>query len=148
MQTLSNRLREVPGTATLLGWLGLLPFLALPLLIAGMPEYRALCQTLLADYAFGILCFLLGIWWGIGVMRGEPRPLLLSNLLFLVLLAARTLLQNAPFMVIAATLFIAIIVLEHSLAVFQRQPAYYARMRIQLSLVAAVSLLTVAFVLH
>ncbi len=145
MQTLAPRLSEVPGTARLLGWLGLLPFCALPLVIGALPEFRGLSGGLLSDYAFGILCFLLGIWWGIGVMRGEPRPLLMSNLLFLVLLAARTLLQPAPFMLIAATLFIALVVLERSMAVFQRQPRYYAAMRMQLSLVAAVSLLISAF---
>ena len=72
---------RLPTTARLLGWSGLLPFCALPLLMLIAPGYSAWAGTLLAHYAFGILCFLLGIWWGIGVMRGEPAVLVYSNAL-------------------------------------------------------------------
>ncbi len=132
---------DVPTTARLLGWSGLVPFCALPLLMLWLPEYAAIAGDVLGYYAFGILCFLLGIWWGIGVMRGEPRVLLYSNGLFLVLFTARALLGLAGFMLVAALLFIALLLLERTLPVFRRQPRYYALMRSQLSIVAAASLL-------
>ena len=132
---------DVPTTARLLGWSGLIPFCALPLVMLWLPDHAALAGDVLGYYAFGILCFLLGIWWGIGVMRGEPGVLLYSNGLFLVLLTARALLGLAGFMLVAALLFIAVLLLERTLPVFQRQPRYYAIMRSQLSLVAAASLL-------
>ena len=132
---------DVPTTARLLGWSGLIPFCALPLAMLWLPEHAATAGEVLGYYAFGILCFLLGIWWGIGVMRGEPGVLLYSNGLFLVLFTARALLGLSGFMLVAALLFIAVLLLERILPVFQRQPRYYAIMRSQLSLVAAASLL-------
>lgn len=137
--------RGVPLTARWLGWAGLLPFVALAAATSLAPAMAVTAATLLADYAFGILCFLLGIWWGIGVMRADPAPLLWSNALFIVLFFARAMLHGAAFMVIAAVLFIVLLVLEHRLPVFRRQPAYYAALRSRLSLVAAAALLVGAW---
>ena len=106
-----------------------------------LPDHAATAGSVLGYYAFGILCFLLGVWWGIGVMRGEPRILLYSNGLFLVLFTGKALLGLSGFMLLAALLFIAVLLLERKLPVFQRQPRYYAIMRSQLSVVAAASLL-------
>lgn len=131
---------DVPSTARLLGWAGLLPFCLLPLVMLWQPDSTAVAGQLLSLYAFGILCFLLGIWWGIGVMRKAPLPLIYSNALFLVLLVTRVLADDRRFMPVAALLFVVLILMERSLAVFQRQPVYYATLRRRLSLVAALSL--------
>lgn len=136
---------RVPPTARLLGWAGLLPFLALaatPLLV---PATAATAAILLSHYAFGILCFLLGTWWGIGVMRGDVQPLLWSNGLFIALFIARSALQGASFMLAAALLFLVLLTVERRLAAFAAQPVYYAALRIRLSVVAAASLLLAAW---
>jgi hypothetical protein len=125
----------------MLGWAGLLPFIALALAMLLLPGMAATAADLLSHYAFGILCFLLGTWWGIGVMRPDPAPLLWSNALFIALFFARSLLQGAPFMVVAALLFLVLLLVERRLSAFRRQPAYYATLRARLSLVAAASLL-------
>lgn len=131
----------VPLTARLLGWAGLLPFVALAAGMLFIPAVAHIAATLLAGYAFGILCFLLGIWWGIGVMRGDPAPLLWSNGLFIALFFAWAVLHGPPFMVVAGLLFLVLLALERRLSVFKPQPAYYAALRARLSVVAAASLL-------
>jgi hypothetical protein len=133
--------RGVPFSARLLGWAGLLPFLALSIGMLLLPAEASIAAGLLAHYAFGILCFLLGTWWGIGVMRPDPSPLLWSNALFVVLFFARALLHGAYFMVAAALLFVLLLLLERRLPAFRRQPAYYVALRTRLSLVAAAALM-------
>ncbi len=135
----------VPLAARLLGWAGLLPFVALAGGMWLVPAMAVTAADLLADYSFGILCFLLGVWWGIGVMRGEAAPLAWSNALFVALFFARATLHGATFMIICALLFVVLLVLEPRLAAFQRQPAYYITLRTRLSLVAAASLLVGAW---
>jgi hypothetical protein len=132
---------RVPFTARVLGWGGLLPFIALALGMLLLPGIAAAAANLLSHYAFGILCFLLGTWWGIGVMRPDPAPLVWSNAVFIALFLARAMLHGAPFMVVAALLFVVLLLVERRLPAFSRQPAYYATLRARLSLVAAASLL-------
>lgn len=139
--TLPARTGGVPFAARLLGWAGLLPFLALSLGMLLLPAEASTAANLLAHYAFGILCFLLGTWWGIGVMRPDPSPLLWSNALFVALFLARAVLHDAYFMLAAALLFVVLLLLERRLAAFRRQPAYYVTLRTRLSLVAAATLM-------
>ena len=140
-----DRYSGVPITARALGWAGLLPFIALAAAMLLLPAMAAPAADLLAHYAFGILCFLLGTWWGIGVMRPDPAPLLWSNGLFIALFVARAMLQGAPFLVISALLFVVVLLVARHLPAFRRQPAYYRALRARLSLVAATALLLAAW---
>lgn len=115
--------------------------MALAATISLSPPVAAIAALLLADYAFGILCFLLGIWWGIGLMRGDSVPIVWSNILFIVLFVARATLDRTPFMLTEALLFVALLALERWLPAFRRQPPYYAALRTRLSLVACAALL-------
>ena len=124
-----------------LGWGGLLPFLVLPTLLALDPVRRTLWESALAAYSLGILCFLLGTWWGLALVRRYSSALLLSNTLFLLAFFSFLLLPLRPYLIIAATLFITLILIERKHPLFQLQPAYYSQLRLMLSVTASVALL-------
>ncbi|WP_188109717.1 DUF3429 domain-containing protein [Pseudohalioglobus sediminis] len=135
---------SVPATATWLGRAGLAPFLALP---AGMLVDSArltLWSNLLSAYAFGILTFLLGAWWGIALLKRYTSVLVLSNVLFLLLLSAFVLMPAGSFFLAAATCFFVVLWTERRHALFAPQPDYYARLRLQLSSVASAALIIAA----
>tara|TARA_R110002110_G_C13470525_1_gene720939 strand:+ start:53066 stop:53494 length:429 start_codon:yes stop_codon:yes gene_type:complete len=134
----------VPKTATWLGRAGLLPFLALPLLIVIDLHHRQLWENALAAYTLAIICFLLGAWWGLALIRRYPLALVLSNVLLLVLFFSYLLLSMQIYFLIAAALFISILVIERRYDLFRLQPAYYSRLRLHLSLAASLALVVVA----
>ena len=131
----------VQSTARWLGWGGLLPFLGLPTLLALVPFRRTLWESALATYSLGILCFLLGTWWGLALVRRYSSALLLSNALFLMAFFSFLLLPLRPYLVIAATLFITLILVERKHPLFQLQPDYYSQLRLMLSVTASIALL-------
>lgn len=125
----------------ILGYLGLIPFVVLgvwPWIFAGQSDWVA---RALALYAFGILCFLLGSWWGIALLRNDANVSILSNLVFLVAAAGAVLLPPPVWFLLAAFLFLLLLVMERRLMIFNRQPVYYAKLRLHLSLAASASLL-------
>lgn len=131
---------ELPAVATWLGRLGLIPFLALAVGITlGGRQQDVLLQAL-AVYSFGILCFLLGAWWGLALIRRYASALLLSNALFLLVFFSYLGMPQRAYLVTAAILFLALILAERRHPLFRPQPAYYARMRAQLSATAALTL--------
>jgi hypothetical protein len=133
-----------PATATWLGRAGLLPFCLLPLLLIVSPRHETLCLKLLANYSLAILCFLPGAWWGMGLIRRQSQPLLLSNALVVLAFFARSFLSDQYFLLVAVALFVAILAYERRHPMFKPQPAYYARLRIQLTGVACAGLLLAA----
>lgn len=135
----------LPTVATLLGRAGLLPFVAAPLALATLgEEHRALVSGLLADYAFGIIAFLPGIWWGLALVRRRAPVLLMSNAIFLGALAGKWILPDGKFLPFAAALLGLMLLVERSHTLFRPQPAYYARLRIELTVVAGLALLVSA----
>ena len=134
----------LPATATWLGRAGLLPFCLLPLLLVIAPRHETLWVELLANYSLAILCFLPGVWWGLGLIRRQPQPLLLGNALVVLAFFARSLLGEAHFLLTAVALFLLLLAYERRHPLFKPQPAYYARMRLQLTSVACVGLLLAA----
>lgn len=127
-----------------LGRLGLIPFVALAAAVVLDPHHRSLFATALAGYSFGILAFLLGSWWGLALVRRQPRALLASNLFFLLTFFAYLLLPTRAYLFAGAGIFLALLLVEHSHPLFRPQPAYYARLRIQLSFIAALAMLLCA----
>ena len=118
-----------------------MPFLALPTLLALDPFRRTLWQSALATYSLGILCFLLGTWWGLALVRRYSSALLLSNALFLMAFFSFLLLPLRPYLVIAAALFITLILVERKHPLFQLQPYYFSQLRLMLSVTASIALL-------
>jgi hypothetical protein len=119
----------------------LLPFLTLPTLLALDPLRRTLWETALATYSLGIICFLLGAWWGLALVRRYSSALLLSNALFLVAFFGFLLLPLRPYLVSAAMLFITLILIERKHPLFHLQPDYYRQLRLMLSVTASVALI-------
>lgn len=124
-----------------LGYMGVIPFLVLGFWPWGYPNHAELATRVLAAYAFGIICFLLGSWWGIALLRKDAGINILSNIVFIAGAAAMIFLPPPLWLLMAAILFLLLIAVERSLAMFKPQPAYYARLRLTLSLAASVGLL-------
>lgn len=98
----------------------------------------------LAAYSFGILCFLLGSWWGLGLARQNTSAIILSNGLFLVAFFGFVLLAASHYLTLAAVLFLLLVAVERRHILFRPQPRYYARLRAALSITATISLLATA----
>ena len=125
----------------ILGYLGLIPFLGLgiwPWIFTSHSEWVA---RTLALYAFGILCFLLGSWWGIALLRNDANISVISNLVFLVAAAGVLLLPPPVWFLLATFLFLLLMIMERRLMIFKPQPVYYAKLRLNLSLAASAGLL-------
>ena len=134
----------VPGTATLLGLAGLIPFFIAPIALWLDARHTALYAELLANYALAIICFLVGIWWGLALIRRSASALIISNAVVLVAFASRSLLTYPPFFGVCAALFVFTVMLERRHRLFKPQPTYYARLRLGLSAVAAIMLTSAA----
>ncbi len=134
----------VPPVATWLGRAGLLPFIAAPIAMAVYPEQLQFAGRVLSVYALSILCFLVGVWWGLGLIRREASALVLSNAVVIVAFFGHIGLPDQGFLFLCALLFPATILMERSHRLFRPQPPYYARLRAQLTAVATLSLLLAA----
>ena len=135
---------RVSAVARALGWAGLIPFVALPLLMFWLPGASTLWAAALANYALAISCFLPGAWWGLSLIRRSASALVMSNVLVIVAFAGRTLLDTREFFVLAALLLAATLVFERRHPLFSPQPRYYARLRLALTTVACIGLLAAA----
>ncbi len=131
---------ELPTVATWLARSGLLPFITLPFLIAFDLTRATLWIELLRSYSLGILCFLLGAWWGLALIRRHTSALWLSNALFLVNFFGYLILPANGYLVLAAMLFVALVVIEKRHPLFHLQPPYYAHLRLMLSATASLAL--------
>jgi hypothetical protein len=120
-----------------LGYAGLLPFI----LLAIATGYTGSDWSLkpMSAYSFGILVFLLGSWWGIGLLRHNIPALCLSNGLFLIALVVFVWLPGKSWLAISSALFVTVYIVEGKLAAFTRQPVYYRRLRLHLTLGVAVT---------
>ena len=138
---------KTPLYTTWLGRAGLLPFIGLLAALYLDAQHQQLWARSLSTYTLAIICFLVGAWWGLALIRRSPAALVMSNAVVLVAFFGHVLLASAPFFLLGALLFLATVVIERRHAMFHRQPPYYARLRLQLSLVASVSLLLAAILL-
>jgi len=135
---------KTPTYAIWLGRAGLLPFIGLPVVLYLDVQHQQVWAESLATYTLAIVCFLVGSWWGLALIRRTPAALLVSNIVVLIAFFGHVLLPTPPFLLLGAALFLATIVFERRHVLFHRQPPYYARLRLQLSLVASASLLLAA----
>jgi hypothetical protein len=131
----------VPAVATWLGRTGLLPFIGLPIVIFMDHHHARLWGDMLATYALAIICFLVGVWWGLALIRRNGPALVMSNAVVLVAFFGHVLLPVTGFLLLCTVLFPFTVIAERRYALFKPQPAYYARLRLQLTLVATISML-------
>ena len=129
-------------TIALLGYAGLIPFAVPALLVATGSEYAGPARVIAGAYAFGIVSFLCGSWWGLALRSGSNRVLWLSNLYFLVAFFAFVF-APAWWALAAAILLMSLFFAEQNTALFSGLPQHYRRLRIVLTGVAALSMLTI-----
>ena len=128
-------------TRALLGCAGLLPFVIPALITVSGSDYSDTAATLAGVYAFGIIAFLTGSWWGLGISAGPGKLPWLSNLYFLLALACFLLLPRWWPLGSALLLFGMLLIERRSTSM----PAFdssYRGLRRNLTLVAAASMLT------
>jgi hypothetical protein len=117
-----------------LGYAGLIPFVIPALLIISGAKHSPFLISLVGSYAFGIICFLTGSWWGMGLLPGSRPALLLSNLYFLIALV---------WALAATVLLIGIFLAEQRSSLFPEFPASYRVMRTVLTLIASASMFAI-----
>jgi hypothetical protein len=123
----------------LLGYAGLVPFVAPAVLVLTGSAHADLASTIASGYALAILCFLCGSWWGMAQATANRATLLLSNAYLLLALAFY--LFAAEWWALAAALLLAGAWLcEQNAILFPTYPGSYRRMRAILTLCASASM--------
>ncbi len=124
----------------LLGYAGLIPFV-LPVLLVylDLPQ-AALARGAAEIYAFGIVSFLCGSWWGLSLRDDAPRAFWLSNLYFLLALFI-FLFASAWWPLAAAVILTSLLFGEQGKTLFAPFPRHYRKLRTQLTAVAAAAML-------
>lgn len=125
-----------------LGYLGLIPFIIPAILVATNSDQADLAIQVAEAYAFGIICFLTGSWWGMSSSNDNRALILLSNFYFLT---AFLLLFLAPlwWSFSASVLLISIFALEQRKALFPPLPQFYRQMRATLTVLSSGSMLVI-----
>lgn len=125
-----------------LGLAGLIPFVVPAVLIAAGSVHSQLLLIIASSYAFGIICFLTGSWWGRAITTAKKPALVLSNIIFLIAFFAY-LFAPPWWPLIAALLLISLYTLEQHTALFADFSHPYRNIRAVLSLVASLSMLVI-----
>ena len=125
-----------------LGYAGLIPFVIPTLLIILGSEHSQFLTSLVGSYAFGIICFLTGSWWGMGLLPGSRSALILSNLYFLIAFFIFVFALEV-WSLAAAVLLIGIFLAEQRSSLFPDFPASYRAMRTLLTLIASACMLAI-----
>lgn len=133
--------RTLPNTVLLLGYSGLIPFIALPVLLyfsaAEIPWLPAILNT----YAFGIISFMCGTWWRADTKTvAKTSALILSNCLFLIGFFSFTLAPKI-WPLFASILLLLLFAIEHYTPLIGDFTPSYRRMRGTLSVVASMGML-------
>jgi len=134
---------SAPSIIRILGYLGLIPFVIPAVLVVTDSIYSDLAIEVAELYAFGIICFLTGSWWGMSSSSKNCALILLSNVYFLI---AFLLLFLAPlwWALAASILLMGIFALEQQKTLFPSLPPFYNQMRIVLTLLSSSAM----FVIH
>ena len=127
-----------------LGYAGLLPFVAPAIALALDIDHALLSLAVVNAYAFGIVCFLCGSWWGLALQQGHRAALVLSNALLLIAFFVFAL-ANEWWPLGACLLLLALFAIEQGGGIATFACGAYRRMRAVLTLVAAGSMLAVHF---
>lgn len=127
-----------------LGYAGLIPFMIPAVLVITGSDHTDLTIVIAEAYAFGIICFLTGSWWGMASRADRRSVILLSNIYFIT---AFLLLFLTPewWSFAASILLIGIFALEQIDSLFPSLPHYYRQMRAILTLISGSSMLIIHF---
>jgi hypothetical protein len=125
-----------------LGYAGLLPFVVPALLVASGSGHAESAAAVAGVYAFGIVSFLCGSWWGFALTPSRSAIPLLSNAFFLFALGG-FLLVPGWWPLIASLLLAALYLVERDASAMPSFEDDYRALRRNLSLIASLSMLTV-----
>ena len=125
----------------LLGFAGLIPFVVPAVLVVVQSRWAPLALDFGQAYAFGIISFLCGSWWGMGLQQDNSKALWLSNLYFLVALFIFVFAAQW-WSLAAAILLMSLFFAENSSSLFPGIGPDYRKMRAILTFVAGLSMLT------
>ncbi|MEM7564415.1 MAG: DUF3429 domain-containing protein, partial [Pseudomonadota bacterium] len=118
-----------------LGLAGLIPFLVPVILIASGSSYGPYAGWIANAYALGIICFLTGSWWGMGLAPENRWLLVMSNVIFLLAIAAFLFMQ--AWWSMAAALLLGLLFLgELNGSLFENMTRQYRSLRAALTLIA------------
>ena len=127
-----------------LGYAGLIPFVIPAILVTTSSGYAALAALIAETYAFGIICFLTGSWWGMASTTDSRSVILLSNIYFITAFLIMFL-APAWWSFAASILLVGIFALEQIDSLFPSLPHYYRKMRSILTLISGSSMLLIHF---
>ena len=119
----------------------MLPFLAAPVAVYVSSDPAKVVGPAISAYGLAIVCFLVGSWWGIALLRRNQVVLIASNLMVIAGVCGLLLLSLRANLILQALLLVGTIVFERTYPMFRPQPEYYATLRMRLSVIASVSLL-------
>lgn len=130
---------NIPKPALLLGWAGVLPFAGMSLaLLLGFPSPGIRLESLLVSYAAIILSFMGGVHWGLAMksldddgFAGSAWHYLLGVIPALVGCTAVAI--EAYAFAILSVAFFALLFLDMAWASGRCAPAWYGRLRLQLT---------------
>ena len=127
-----------------LGYAGLIPFVIPAVLVTTSSGYADLAVLIAETYAFGIICFLTGSWWGMASTTDSRSVILLSNIYFITAFLIMFL-APAWWSFAASILLVGIFALEQIDSLFPSLPHYYRKMRSILTLISGSSMLLIHF---
>lgn len=127
-----------------LGYAGLIPFIIPAALVVTSSSYTDFAVVIAETYAFGIICFLTGSWWGMASRTDSGAVILLSNIYFITAFLI-IFLTPAWWSFAASILLVGIFALEQIDSLFPSLPHYYRKMRSILTLISGSSMLIIHF---
>jgi len=133
-----------------LGVLGLIPFVALAVLIAAAPTETPLLSRALLYYGATILAFLGGVYWGLALRADESvYPAFLALAVVPQLIGFGALLLPTPWAhVLLAAALVGVLVIDVAYWRTSLMPRWLLSLRVMLSLVAAISMFVAAAALR
>ncbi len=128
----------------LLGYAGLLPFVVPVIMVYLGTPFAAQARGVAEVYAFGIISFLCGSWWGLSLRDDSPKVFWLSNLIFLLAFFI-FLFATAWWPLAAAIILTSLLFAEQGNTLFDPFPEHYRKLRIHLTAVASAAMLLLQF---
>ena len=150
MKTQSKRTTEVPKAALLLGYAGLIPFLAgaVMLWLVG-PEQEGWWLRMLTGYAVVILAFMGAVHWGLAMKTSGARAAGQYSFSVLPALLGWLALALPPLWGIAFLIagFVSLCIYDSAAAARGDAPAWYPTLRVPLTTVVVLALIIAALAL-
>jgi len=141
-------MKATPRVALVLGYAGLLPFVLSALLVLFIPAVEQFVSAGLLGYAVAIISFLGGSWWGMALLRRQPRILIASNCIVILAWGGAWLLAEGHALLLMSALLVALLLIENKHPMFNPQPRYYRRLRLVLTSIAVLTLVPTSLMIQ